>query len=97
MADRIRKRRQRHRRMAKKRRKRAQVLFGLVLACAVLAFGITYFTLYRYVSKYPQDVVCENIYIGTMNASGMTREEVLKGNGSASEGGSDEDRDSEGG
>ena len=30
-------------------------------------------------SKFPQDVVCENIYIGTMNASGMTREEVLKG------------------
>ena len=79
MADRIRKRRQHHGRMAKKRRKRAQVLFGLVLACAVLAFGITYFTLYRYVSKFPQDVVCENIYIGTMNASGMTREEVLKG------------------
>ena len=79
MADRIRKRRQHYRRMAKKRRKRAQVLFGLVLACAVLAFGITYFTLYRYVSKFPQDVVCENIYIGTMNASGMTREEVLKG------------------
>ena len=76
--SRIRKRRSYHKRIAKKRRKRRQVLFGLVLACAVLIFGITYLVLYRYVSQYPQDIICDNIYIGTTDVSSMTRDEALQ-------------------
>lgn len=78
MADRIRRRRQHHRKLAKKRRKRAQFLFGLVLACAALVFGVTYFVLHNYVSKYPAEIICDHIYIGGMDASGMTKEEALQ-------------------
>ena len=78
MADRIQQRRQHHRRMAKKRRKRAQGLFGLVLVCAALAFGITYLMLYRSVSKYPDQIICDHVYIGAMDASGMTKKEALQ-------------------
>lgn len=78
MADRIRQRRQHHTRMAKKRRKRAQGLFGLVLVCAALAFGITYLMLYRSVSKYPDQIICDHVYIGAMDASGMTKKEALQ-------------------
>ena len=78
MADRIRRRRQHHRKLAKKRRKRAQFLFGLVLACAALIFGVTYFVLHNYVSKYPAEIICDHIYIGGMDVSGMTKEEALQ-------------------
>ena len=78
MADRIRQRRQHHRKLAKKRRKRAQFLFGLVLVCAALAFGITYLMLYRSVSKYPDQIICDHVYIGDMDASGMTKKEALQ-------------------
>lgn len=78
MADRIRRRRDHHRRMARKRQKRLQTLFGLILACIALVCGISYFMLHKYVSKHPDDVISENIYIGNVNVSGLTKKEAMQ-------------------
>ena len=49
---------------------------GLVLAAACLVVGITYAVLYHYVSGFPEDKICDNIYIGDCDVSGMTRVEA---------------------
>ena len=97
MADRIRKRRTAPRTDGKKEAEKGAGPFWPCFGVCGFGVWITYFTLYRYVSKYPQDVVCENIYIGTMNASGMTREEVLKGMEAHLKEDQTKTRDSEGG
>mgnify|MGYP000072675964 FL=1 len=58
------------------RRRRRQVLFGLVFVCVCIIFAISYGVLYRYVSKFPADKICNNIYIGSVNVSGMTGKEA---------------------
>ena len=65
-------------RMSRMRRRRRQVLFGLVFVCACIIFAVSYGVLYRYVSKFPADQICDNIYIGSVNVSGMTGEEAKK-------------------
>lgn len=60
------------------RRKRRRVLFGLILFCLVFVVGIVCFILHRYVSKYPEDKICKNIYISSVDVSGMTKKEALK-------------------
>lgn len=76
--NRIRKRRKYHKKMAQKRRKRRRVLFGLVLLCAAVVFGISYFMLYRSVSKYPQNLISDHIYIENVDVSGMTKDEAIQ-------------------
>ena len=63
-------------RMSRMRRRRRQVLFGLVFVCVCIIFAISYGVLYRYVSKFPADKICDNIYIGSVNVSGMTDKEA---------------------
>lgn len=65
-------------RRARLRRKRRRVLIGLILSCAVLALGIINLILYKAVSKYPDDVICRNIYVGGADLSGMSRKEAEK-------------------
>ena len=62
--------------MSRMRRRRRQVLFGLVFVCVCIIFAISYGVLYRYVSKFPADKICDNIYIGSVNVSGMTDKEA---------------------
>ena len=50
--------------------------FGLVFVCVCIIFAISYGVLYRYVSKFPADKICNNIYIGSVNVSGMTGKEA---------------------
>lgn len=65
-------------RAALRRRRKRQILFGLILICILVIWGISYLILYRSVSKYPEDKICENIYIGSVNVSGMTKEQAVK-------------------
>lgn len=51
---------------------------GLVFVCLALVFLVSYLLLHRYVSQYPQDIICDHIYIGTADVSGMTRDEALQ-------------------
>lgn len=55
-----------------------RVLFGLAVVCAAIIIGASYFVLYRYVSKVPEGVICDNIYIGNVNVSGLTAKEAKK-------------------
>ena len=64
-------------REALRRKRRRQVLFGFILVCILLVWGISYFLLYRSVSKYPQNKICDNIYIGSVNVSGMTKDKAV--------------------
>lgn len=53
-----------------------QVLFGLLLFCSILVLSISYVILKGYVSKYPGDRICKNIFIGSADVSGMTKQEA---------------------
>lgn len=68
--------RKRNKRLARQRRRRMKVLLGLIFVCLVLMLGISYALLHHYVSKFPDDKIAENIYIGNIEASGMTRSEA---------------------
>jgi len=65
------------RRRLRRRRKR-QLMIVSMFAGFVLVLGILNLVLYRTVSKYPKDTICENIYIGSIDASGMTKKEAKK-------------------
>lgn len=60
--------------MRRKRKMRALVVLGTAAFLAV--FGGSYAALRNYVEKTPEDVICDNIYIGTLEVSGMTKEEA---------------------
>lgn len=53
-----------------------QVLFGLLLFCSIFVLGISYIILQHFVSKYPDDEIYENIFIGSVDVSGMTEGEA---------------------
>ena len=48
----------------------------MTVVLVVLVWGAAYLALYRYVSKYPEKKICDNVYINVVNVSGMTREEA---------------------
>lgn len=64
------------RRMLRRRRKRRQLIGLMTVVLVVLVWGAAYLALYRYVSKYPEKKICDNVYINVVNVSGMTREEA---------------------
>lgn len=74
----VKKHRKSNRRYEIQRRKRRKFLFGLILFCLIFSVGIVCFILHRYVSKYPQDKICKNIYISSVDVSEMTKKEALK-------------------
>lgn len=66
------------RRMLRRRRKRRQLIGLMTVVLVVLVWGAAYLALYRYVSKYPEKKICDNVYINVVNVSGMTREEAKR-------------------
>lgn len=64
------------RRAGKRRKKTLQTVIMIGMAVLVIGFGILYFTLKSYVDRTGEDVICNNIFIGTMDVSGMTRKEA---------------------
>ena len=76
MVQKRRKRSKSLKRAAKLRRRRLQILVGLIFACIVLVFSITYAVFYRYVSRFPENKICKNVYIGKMDMSGMAEKEA---------------------
>lgn len=66
----------RNKRLARQRRRRMKALLSLIFVCLVLVLGIFYALLHHYVSKFPDDKIAENIYIGTIEVSGMTKSEA---------------------
>lgn len=65
-------------RISKARRRRRKVLAGLFLACVCIILGIVYGVMYHYVGKFPEDKICNNIFIGDADVSGLTQEEAMK-------------------
>ena len=72
-----RRRRRMTRKQARMRRRRIR-LAGFCLAGSILILGIVCGALHRYVSKFPKDKIAENIYVGTVDLSGLSEEEALK-------------------
>lgn len=70
------------RRMSLQRKRRAMFLSLLIAVCVIFVFTGSYFALRKYVTQTGPDVICNNIYIGTANVSGMTaaqaKEELKK-------------------
>ena len=62
--------------MQRKRKMRALIILGAAAFLAV--FGGSYFALRNYVEKTAEDVICDNIYIGSMDVSGMTEKEAVE-------------------
>lgn len=77
MSDRrLKSRIQKNKRRVQMKRKRARLLRGLVFLCFLGALGIAYGILYAYVSRFPQDQIFDQVYIGAADVSGMTAEEA---------------------
>ncbi len=60
-----------------RRRIRRLIILGFVFAGLLVVFGIVSIFMYRYDRQFAKDVICDNVYIGMMDASGMTQEEAL--------------------
>lgn len=71
---------QRRRRNSKRRRKkqmqRIMLCMGIFFVALIAILGGTYLFLNRYVSKYPEDKIAENIYVGPIDAAGMTKKQL---------------------
>lgn len=66
--------------MQKKTEQKRKIVFigGIILLCLLIAFGIVYFIFHRRVNQTAKDVIYENVYIGSVNVSGMKKEEAKK-------------------
>lgn len=62
--------------MRRKRKMQALTVLGIIAFMVV--FGGSYAALKNYVEKTGEDVICDNIYIGTMDVSGMTKKEAVE-------------------
>lgn len=62
--------------ISKARRRRRRVLAGLFCVCAFIILGVAYGILHHYVGEFPEDKICDNIFIGDMDVSGMTQKEA---------------------
>lgn len=70
-------RHQRNIRLIRRRQRQIMIFSGVVLCAAILILGLIYILLQRTVSGYPEGEIFENIYIGSVNVSGMSRKEAL--------------------
>ena len=67
---------------AKKRKKRVRrqqrrlLIAGIVALVCLLIYGMVMFNSYRYVKKVSDKKISDNIYFGTVDLSGMTKEEA---------------------
>lgn len=67
-----------NRRRHMKNRKRIIVLGGFVLLCLLLITVIVFFSLRSVVNKEDPNKICKGVYIGDINAAGMTVEDAVK-------------------
>ena len=58
------------------RKKKLKMAALLTVAGLVIVFGGVYLALRSYVGKTDKDAICNNIFIGTMDVSGMTQAEA---------------------
>lgn len=65
-------------RISARRRKRAKLLLCLGLLCIAVVVIIFNISLYRYVKKFPADKIYQNIYVGNINVSNMTKKEAKR-------------------
>lgn len=74
------KRRQDMRRSSRKsirrRKKRKQRICLMAVLLVVLMYVASHLALYRYVSRYPKERICDNVFIHTVDVSGMTAKEA---------------------
>ena len=79
MSDRrLKSRIQRNKKMARMNKRRALLVLGLVFVCFFAVSGIVYGGLRHYVNRFPQNRVLQNVYIGTLDVSGMKETETKK-------------------
>ena len=76
--SRLKKRIQRNKKRAQMKKKRARLLCGLALLCVFGLCGAVYGMLYAYVNRFPEDQILRNVYIGPVDASGMTAREAAQ-------------------
>ena len=58
------------------KKQRAYLVCGLVFVCFFAVCGIVYGGLRHYVNRFPQNRVLQNVYIGTLDVSGMKEKEA---------------------
>lgn len=63
-------------RIKQKRLKRQLFLFGLFVAFALVVWVIIFANMHHYVKRFPRDKIADNIIIGSLNVSGMTKKEA---------------------
>ncbi len=61
-----------------RRRIRRLIILGFALFVLLVVFGIVSFNMYRYDRSFAEDVICDNVFIGPVDVSGMTGEEALQ-------------------
>lgn len=71
-----RKKRHRKKKISRARLRRRRLLVGIFVVIAGITVAIVYGLMHHYVGKFPADKICDNIYIGDVNVSGMTQEEA---------------------
>ncbi len=70
------KRRRNNRRRKRKKLQRMMYLVGGVIAALIIILSGTYMYLNNYVSKYAEEKIADNIYVGPVSAANMTKEEL---------------------
>ena len=58
------------------KKQRAYLVCGLVFVCFFAVCGIVYGGLRHYVNRFPQNRILQNVYIGTLDVSGMKEKEA---------------------
>ena len=66
------------RQTSKCRAKRLKAAALFVLAAFVVVFGGVWLALSNYVGKTEEDAICRNVFIGTMDVSGMTKKQAAE-------------------
>ena len=59
-------------------RRRGIRIAGFCLAGCILILGIVCGAFHHYVSQFPEDKIAENIYVGTVDLSGLSKKEALE-------------------
>lgn len=66
------------RRMSLQRRRKMIFLLVAAVCCFVFVFAGSYFALKKYVTKVDEKDICDNVFIGTANVSGLNAKEAKK-------------------
>lgn len=64
------------RRTSLRRKRQMTVLFLLAVFLVIFIFAGSYMALRKYVNHADKDVICNNVYIGVLDVSGMTKKEA---------------------